>query len=248
MSIETSDIGRAVNEGNVGIVEKLLKEDPQLALTRDSDNRLPLHWAVSFQNVELTKILLNPSQFNKDRNLTKIEIDIDECTDDSDWTPLHIAAATGNLEIVQILTTHNPNPDINQQTSTGQTCLHYAVSKNHFDVVEYLINEMHASVRIKDSKGQLPIHRAAGIGSEKMIQMLVESGKSQLNLLDSFGLSALHHALAEGHGDAAVQLVKYGADWKQLTSSGDNCLEIALNDKVRAFFEKCLIDEGLVEK
>lgn len=248
MSIEPSDLQRAVMDGNVGIVKSLLSENPKLALTKDSDGRTPLHWATSFQNLELVKVLLNPSQFSKDNSAKKIVVDIDDYTDDSNWTPFHIAASTGNLEIFKLLATHEPTPDPDLQTSTGQTCLHYAVSKNHFELVEYLIKEMKASVRIKDKKNQLPLHRAAAIGSEKMVQLLVEIGKSPLNMTDSFGMSALHHALAEGHADVALQLVKYGADWKQPTSDGDTAMDVALNDKVRLFFKKGLIAEGLMEE
>lgn len=246
MSIDTSDIQRAVMDGNVGIVKNLLSDDPKLALTKDSDGRTPLHWATSFQNEELVKILLNPSQFAKDKTQNKIIVDIDDYIDDSNWTPLHIAASIGNFDIFILLATHNPIPDPNLQTSTGQVCLHYAVSKNHYKIVEYLLKEMKASVRIKDNKQQLPLHRAAAIGSEKMVKMIIEIGKSPLNTKDSFGMTPLHHALAEGHGDVALQLVKYGADWRQTTADGETAFQIALNDKVRSFFQKSLIQEGLL--
>lgn len=247
MSIEPLDIQRAVMDGNVGIVKKLLADEPKLALTRDPDGRTPLHWAASFQNLELVKVLLNPSQYAKNPE-KKVTIDIDDFLDDSLWTPFHIAASTGNLDIIKAMATHNPSPDPNLQTSTGQTCLHYAVSKNSYQIVEYLLKEMKASTRIKDKKNQLPLHRAAAIGSEKMVQMLVETGKSPLNMTDSFGLSPLHHALAEGHADVALQLVKYGADWRQLTAEGESPQDVALNDKIRIFFKTGLIAEGLLEE
>lgn len=247
MSIEALDIQRAVMDGNVGIVKKLLADLPKLAMTKDPDGRTPLHWAASFQNLELVKALLNPSQYAKDSE-NKITVDIDDFLDDSLWTPFHISASTGSIDIFKAMATHNPVPDPNLQTSTGQTCLHYAVSKNSYEIVDYLLEEMKASTRIKDKKGQLPLHRAAAIGSETMVQMLVQTGKSPLNTTDSFGLSPLHHALAEGHADVALQLVKYGADWRQLTAEGDSPMDVALNDKIRIFFKKGLVEEGLLEE
>lgn len=248
MSINASDISRAVMEGNVGIVKNLLADDPKLALTKDEDSRTPLHWAASFQNVELVKILLNPSQFQKDSNNKPIVVDIDDYLDDSNWTPLHIAASAGNIEVFRELATHEPTPDVDLQNSTGQTCLHYAVSKNFPYMVEFLLKDLKASARIKDKKGQLPLHRAAAIGSMKITQLLIEVGKSPINTIDMFGMSALHHALAEGHADLALQLVKYGADWKQETSSGEDVMQVSLNDSVRDFFKKGLIAEGLIEE
>lgn len=248
MSIDASDIQRAVMDGNIGIVKSLLANDPKLALSKDSDSRTPLHWAATFQNYEIVEILLNPSQFSKNTLEKKIIVDIDDYKDESDWTPLHITASTGNLNILKLIATHEPLPDPDLQTIQGQTCLHYAVSKNNYTVVEYLLKEMKASARIKDKKGQLPLHRAAAIGSQKMVQMLIEIGKSPVNTIDSFGLSALHHALAEGHADVAIQLVKYGADWKQNTSNGESVFDISLNDKVRMFFKKSLIEEGFLKE
>lgn len=248
MSIDASDLQRAVMEGNCGIVKSLLAKDPQLALARDGDNRIPLHWATSFLNHEMVQMLLNPSKYANDKTAKPIVIDLDDFGDDSGWTPLHIAASAGDFEIFKLLATHDPQPDYNQQTSTGQTCLHYAVSKNHAPIVEFLLKDLHASATIKDQKRQLPLHRAAAIGSEKLVQMLVETGKSPLNMTDAFGLSALHHSLVEGHADVALQLVKYGANWQQKTSDGESAFDIAANDQVRSFFKRGLVAEGLLEE
>jgi 26S proteasome non-ATPase regulatory subunit 10 len=253
MSIESSDIQRAVADGNVGIVKALLAKDPQLALTKDADERTPLHWAVSFQNKELVEVLLDPSQCVSDElgnvknQKKKIVVDLDDFTDEAGWTPLHIAASAGDFDIFRMLALHEPRADVNEQTSTGQTCLHYAVSKNHFLIVDFLITELKASVRTKDKKGQLPLHRAAAIGSSRMVQTLIEEGKSPLNATDAFGMTAIHHALAEGHADVALQLVKYGADWRTTTTAAGSVFDVALNDQVRLFFKRGLVADGELE-
>lgn len=238
MSQDTSDIHRAVMDGNLNIVKMLLAEDPKLAIFRDVDSRTPIHWACSFQHYEILEALLDPNHFSKEG--LKVEIDINDLQDNSQWTPLHIAASVGNLEILKLLMIHVPKPDVNLQTSTGQTCLHYAVVKNHFPIVEYLLKDCKASARIKDNKNQLPLHRAAAIGSAKMVDWLVQVGKSPLNTKDIYGYTPLHHALAEGHADVGIQLVKYGADWKTETLEGQTALDIASNEKVRSWFKRSL--------
>ena len=44
-----------------------------------------------------------------------------------DWTPLHSAVSAGHTEIVKALI--SGGADVNAANSSGQTALHYAVSK-----------------------------------------------------------------------------------------------------------------------
>ncbi|VEU22633.1 DEKNAAC103446 [Brettanomyces naardenensis] len=257
MSEDTTEIHRAVMDGNIMTLKGLLAENPSLALLKDQDSRTPLHWACSFQRLDMVEILLNPSDIVGVKDIVgstnnsvqsphqqKALIDIDDLADESGWTPLHIASSVGNLQIVKALIEHKPTPDVNQQTTTGQTCLHYAVSKNHFDVTDYLIKECKASTRIKDKKGQYPLHRAAAVGSLRMCKTLIEDGKSPLSVKDIYGFTPLHHALAEGHGDVAIYLVKAGADYNAEDNEGKTPYEDSLNDKVKRYFKRQMEEEG----
>lgn len=264
------EIHRAALQGEILIVKGLLKSDPKLAILKDNDGRSPLHWAVLSQHTEIVKLLLNPSSVDTDSSISggngniqqqqqeettttsdtkktkkKLIIDIDELTDESGWTPLHIASSIGNLEIFEILMNHDPKPDVNLQTITGQTPLHYAVSKNNYQICEILIVKYNASARIKDKRGQYPIHRAASIGSIKLIELLVNKGKSQLNSKDNSSWTPMHHALAEGHGDIGLLLVKLGADPKIKDSDDKTPLDVSVDDKVAKFFKKGCEEEGV---
>jgi 26S proteasome non-ATPase regulatory subunit 10 len=88
------------------------------------------------------------------------------------------------------------------------------------------------SARIKDRRGQLPLHRAAAIGSIPIIKLLLEEGKSPVNATDIDGLTALHHAISEGHGDAAITLLKAGAEADKKDSEGRLAIEMAPDAKV----------------
>lgn len=259
MSEDTSEVHRAVMDGKLMTLTGILAEDPSQAFSKDQDERTPLHWACSFQRADMVKLLLNPFQVvnqavnlsgstgkpsGNSNNTKRIKIDIDELQDASGWTPLHIAAAVGNLDIVKLLVERDPAPDVNLQTSTGQTCLHYAVSKNHYDVACYLVRNCKASARIKDKKSQYPLHRAAAIGSIKLCQLLVKEAKAALNPKDIYSFTPLHHALAEGHGDVAIYLVKCGADYHVEDKDGNTPLDVAVDSKVQAYFKRQLEQEG----
>lgn len=50
------------------------------------------------------------------------------------------------------------------------------------------------------------------------------------------GLTALHHAISEGHGDAAIQLLKAGAEADKRDSDGRLAIDLAPDTKVGFFF------------
>lgn len=92
---------------------------------------------------------------------------------------------------------------------------------------------------MKDKRGQLALHRAASIGSTPIIKVLLEDGKSPVSATDMDGLTALHHAISEGHGDAAIHLLKAGAEADKRDSDGHLAIDLAPDTKVGSFAVSC---------
>jgi 26S proteasome non-ATPase regulatory subunit 10 len=222
----------AAREGKVLTIKGLLEQDPKQAFVKDLDGRIPLHWAVAFTQLEVASMLLNPGKFSG----KKIEVEIDDYLDEAGWTALHIAASVGNLEMVKLLLTHEPKPDVNIQTSTGVTPIHLATSKKHVEVAKELFNAG-ASLRTKDKRSQYPIHRAAAVGCSALVQFFGENSRSPLNAKDIQGWTPMHHALAEGFGDVAILLVSLGADPAVEDSEGKTPLKVAVDDIVAKYFK-----------
>ncbi|OJJ83579.1 ankyrin repeat domain-containing protein [Aspergillus glaucus CBS 516.65] len=179
-------IHEAAREGNVQTIESLLSANPRLARTKDDDDRLPIHWAVSYNRLPVVELLVSQKNFDPD------------VEDGSGWTPLMIAAslrdAEGDPIIEQLL---QKEADVNVKSTSGQNALHFATSKINITTVRLLLTNK-CSARVKDKRGQLPLHRAAAVGSVPIMKMLLEEGKSPVNATDMDGLTALHHAVAEG--------------------------------------------------
>lgn len=87
-----------------------------------------------------------------------------------DWTPLHIAAKRGNLDIVQLLIERGA--ELNALNSMGQTPLFLAVQGGHKDIANLLI-ERGAIVRIKDKFDKTPLDWA---DTQEMKDLLTRSG------------------------------------------------------------------------
>jgi len=60
----------------------------------------------------------------------------------------------------------------------------------------------------------------------------VKEGRSPVNATDIDGLTALHHAISEGHGDAAVTLLKAGAEPDKEDLDGKRAIDMAPDARV----------------
>ncbi|KAF4549518.1 Ankyrin repeat-containing protein 32 [Elsinoe fawcettii] len=223
-------IHAACREGQTNKVEALLNANSKLATRRDNDERLPLHWAASYNRLPIVEILAERKDFDVDAQ------------DGSGWTPLMIASSIPEGDgLVDLLLAKDADP--NMKTNSGQTALHFAASKSHLDVARKLLAKK-ASARTKDKRGQLPLHRAAAVGNVPIMKLLLEA-KSPVNATDMDGCTALHHAIAEGHGDAALILLKAGAELDKKDNSGALPIDLAPDAKVRSYIMRAAEEEGI---
>ncbi|RHZ46084.1 ankyrin repeat domain-containing protein [Aspergillus thermomutatus] len=223
----------AAREGKTPTAESLLNANPKLATVKDEDERLPIHWAVAFNHLPIVELLVAQKNFDPD------------VEDGSGWTPLMIAASLKNAEgdpIIDLLL--RKGADVNVKSVSGQNALHFATSKGNLSTVRTLLTNK-CSARVKDRRGQLPLHRAAAIGSIPIIKLLLEEGKSPVNATDIDGLTALHHAISEGHGDAAITLLKAGAEADKKDSDGRLAIDMAPDAKVKKYIVQTAEREGI---
>ena len=211
-------------------VESLLNADPRLVSRRDDDDRLPLHWAASYNRTNIVELLSEQRGFDVDAQ------------DGAGWTALMMAASLKDGDgLVDLLLADGA--DVNEKTNNGQTALHFAASKSNLDTARKLISHK-ASARVKDKRGQLPLHRAAAVGSVPIIKLLSEN-KSPINATDIDGSTALHHAIAEGHGVAAQVLLKAGADNDKKDGNGALAIDLAPDAKVRSYILKAAEEDSV---
>lgn len=163
---------------------------------RQYDGATPLHVAVTMQDIELVRFLLDGNNNNNnDYNTNYTHSDAVSATDNEGQTPLHIAALNGNCAIVRMLVeTHkknnknNNNDDddddkfIDIKTHKGHTAFFLACWRNRLDVVQYLHHEGGADVQfnltIIDYEGQTLINRVKEWNQIRIIGWLDEFQES----------------------------------------------------------------------
>jgi ankyrin repeat protein len=88
--------------------------------------------------------------------------------DENGMSLLMWACDRGNLDMVKFLTERGA--DVNLQDNDGQTCLHYAVSCEYQEIIQFLIEESKIDLNLVDSDGQ----KAQDLTDNKEILTLFE--------------------------------------------------------------------------
>lgn len=211
-------------------VEALLNVDKRFVSRRDDDDRLPLHWAASYNRLPIVELLSDVKGFDIDAR------------DGAGWTALMMASSLKDGdEMVDLLLAKGA--DTTEKTNAGQTALHFASSKSNLDTARKLVANK-ASARVKDKRGQLPLHRAAAVGCVPIVRLLLEN-KSPVSATDMDGCTALHHAIAEGHGDTALVLLKAGAETDKRDANAKLAIDLAPDAKVRGYVLRAAAEEGI---
>jgi len=122
----------------------------------------------------------------------------------SAWTPLMIASAEGNEEVVSILI--QAGSDVNAKNELGRTSLMFSANYGFFEIAEMLLeNGARADTVANDESGWPAIIAASFNGHRDIVRLLLEHGADQ-NIRDTSGKTALMWAEEQGHRRVARTL------------------------------------------
>ncbi|NXY42128.1 ANK2 protein, partial [Ceuthmochares aereus] len=145
------------------------------------------------------------------------------------FTPLHVAAKYGSLEVAKLLLQRRASPD--SAGKNGLTPLHVAA---HYDnqKVALLLLEKGASPHVTAKNGYTPLHIAAKKNQMQIATTLLNYG-AETNILTKQGVTPLHLASQEGHTDMVTLLLEKGSNIHVATKTGLTSLHLAAQeDKV----------------
>ena len=195
----------AVANNFPGGIDRLIKQTTEVDL--DLGQTSLLHWACRNKMPNTVAILL-------ERDATKVDpsdqtllegSSMVNKSDQNGQTPLCLAAAAGNDEVVRILLANKADPNLagdDGQLPLNCTLVHQG------EATEMLLTAG-ASPSAVDGSGQSPIQTAGWHGNEKAIKLLAKQSVNLSHATQS-GSTALHYAAWQGHTVAAGTLIDLG--------------------------------------
>ncbi|CDP00399.1 unnamed protein product [Coffea canephora] len=208
--IKDEDLFKAAENGDVSVFESLSDGQLLKALSlRNEDGRSLLHVAVSFAQTQVVKIL----------SAAEPSVSGVNSTDEEGWAPLHSAASSGSVEIVEIL------------LSRGADLNFYSLM-------------VQSSTRRTRLFGCTPLHRAASTGNSEVSELLIEEG-AEVDDVDKAGQTPLMNAVICGNREAALLLIRHGANVDVEDNEGYTVLGRASDDLRPALVDaaKAMLEE-----
>ncbi|WP_264329012.1 ankyrin repeat domain-containing protein [Wolbachia endosymbiont (group A) of Andrena hattorfiana] len=144
------------------------------------------------------------------------ELEKHNTRDENGMTPLHHAAANGDIKTAKSLI--DKGADVNAQDKDSMTPLHRAAANNNEESVKLLV-EYGAKVDVQDKDGLTPLHYAAAYVCVEIAKYLIDN-RANVNAQDSAGHTPLYYAVANDNEELAKLLIKYGADRSLIKDEG----------------------------
>ncbi|WP_339045332.1 ankyrin repeat domain-containing protein [Candidatus Mesenet endosymbiont of Agriotes lineatus] len=228
--------------------------------TKDNEGNTPLFFAVSCENDEIIKPLLDtgadPSVFcllGKDLYVETPELQNIKCT------PLHLAAFIGNFGLINLLIEYGA--DINAVCKNKKySCLHMAVlgitcyydegisekkEKEYLEIVDAIISQFPSQINAQDYEDNSPLHLAVNTKHEDTIRVLLSHSASLLQFRKG-GYTPFHDAVSTGSLALVKLLLENSNEKEKIINStyedkgfsGCAPLHLAINDYIECLSHK----------
>ncbi|XP_056228875.1 ankyrin-2 isoform X4 [Seriola aureovittata] len=216
-SIATEDgftpLAIALQQGHNSVVSLLLEHDTKGKV------RLPaLHIAARKDDTKSAALLLQ-----NDHNADVQSKMMVNRTTESGFTPLHIAAHYGNVNVSTLLLNRGAAVDFTARN--GITPLHVASKRGNTNMVALLLDRG-GQIDAKTRDGLTPLHCAARSGHDPAVELLLERGAPILARTKN-GLSPLHMSAQGDHIECVKFLLQHKAPVDDVTLDYLTALHVA---------------------
>lgn len=193
--------------GRVQDVQRMLLADPHLV--KEPDRRLrrtPLHWAAASGSLELARVLIQsgadvnakaPSYGQASNVVTGPKIHGADHPDEEGETPLHVAAAAGRADVIELLLDNRASINVTDENQASP--LDHAVSAGSVDAVRVLLQRG----ALVETNGRSCLTSAWN--NLEITRLLLATQPAQRWLDEALSISA------DSHPEVARELIAAGA-------------------------------------
>ena len=198
---------------------------------RNKSGLIPLHSASRYGHLDVVQLLLDRGcdvNVRTTRDASHHGPVGDRGADPEAYgqTPMHLAAASGHLDIAKLLVERGANIEL--QNDNQETPLDHAAENGFLDITRFLI-ERGATVFTRNNQGWTPFHKASYCGHLHIVKFLLESLEygDDVDIRRGNEETPLYLAFSNGKLDVARFLIEHGADIHAKDDKGSNPLHIA---------------------
>ena len=209
-----------VKRGDTQEIADWVKDDPQIAESRDAQGVSALLWAVysghtvvrDFLRSGLELDLAEAAAVGDAARLREL-LGADPATakeransrSADGWPLLHLAAAFADRESVLTLLDAGATVDQVSQTPMRNQALHALLALSKDVEITRLLIERDADVNAAQTAGYRPLHQAAVAGREDLVRLLLDAGADKMARCDR-GKTPAEYARERGHAAVAELL------------------------------------------
>ncbi|XP_041426173.1 ankyrin-3 isoform X36 [Xenopus laevis] len=203
----------ALQQGHDQVVSLLLENDTKGKV------RLPaLHIAARKDDTKAAALLLQ-----NDHNADVESKMMVNRTTESGFTPLHIAAHYGNINVATLLLNRGAAVDFTARNDI--TPLHVASKRGNANMVKLLLDRG-SKIEARTRDGLTPLHCGARSGHEQVVGMLLDRGAPIMPKTKN-GLSPLHMATQGDHLNCVQHLLQHNVPVDDVTNDYLTALHVA---------------------
>ncbi|NXX81635.1 ANR55 protein, partial [Urocolius indicus] len=228
--IDLTVVYQAAANGDVNTLTAVIREDPSILESCDSEGCTPLMHAVSGRQVDTVKLLLKMgANINTQDACGRTSLSLatylgwlEGCVsllrngakqnipDKNGRLPLHAATAEPDVRLLNMLLQQSNLSEINHQDNEGMTSLHWAAFHNRPQHTQTLLHKG-ADLTLVDKDFKTPLHWAVQSGNRTLCSIILDhyQGPSIINYDDENGKTCMHIAAAAGYSDIISELAKF---------------------------------------